>query len=203
MVTAELAMELCWKTVQEWKRARRKETTSTPENVSPKVTSIRKWCPPPQGMLKLNVDASVFSQSDSFSVGMVMGDHRGSFVEAKIAALPCPATVLEAESIGVKEALSWIMQRGDANVIIETDSLLTVRALQGKKNYKLEVGHVIDHCKWQLQSAPGLVVSHIRKQANKAAHRLARLPCSINCFHVFTSPPTRLLETIMDDFSND
>ena len=117
--------------------------------------------------------------------------------------MPCPATVLEAESIGVREALTGVMQRGDDNVVIETDSLLTASALQNKKTYLLEVGHVLDHCKGVLKSAPGIMVTYIRKQANKVAHRLSRIPCSLNCSLVFTSPATHLLETIMNDVSNE
>lgn len=106
-------------------------------------------------------------------------------------------------TFGVREALSWVLQRGDGNTIIETDSYLAVRAIQGKKNYMVEVGHVVDDCKQLIQLAPGLVVTHIRKQANKVAHNLARFPCSCNCFYVLTSPPTQLLETFMSDFSNE
>lgn len=84
---------------------------------------------------------------------------------------------------------------------METDSLDTVRALRGEKDNMLEVGHIIDHCKLLLQELVGVSVSHIRRQANKVAHSLARIPCSINCPHVFTSPPTLLLETLSNDFS--
>lgn len=123
--------------------------------------------------------------------------------EAKVIALSCPVTVLEAETIGVREALSWVIQRGDDSVIVETNSLLTVRALQSNKSYMLEVGHMIEHYKWLLQSAPGLVVTHVHKQVNKVAHSLVRIPCSINCFHVCTAPSSQLLETVKNDFSNE
>ena len=199
-VTAEIAMELSFNNVNEWRKARTKVKPAGTETCQSDVTRERKWSAPPSGLLKINVDASIFPEADTFSVGMVMRDQNGMFVEAKVIALPCPATVMEAESIGVKEALSWAIQRGDDCVIIESDSLLTVRALQGNKSYLLEVGHVVEQCKLLLQSAPGFVVTHIRKQANKVAHSLARIPCSINCFHVFTSPPSQLLETLKNDF---
>lgn len=63
----------------------------------------------------------------------------------------------------------------------------------------LEVGHVVDHCKWLLQSARGLMVTHIRKQANKVVHSLARFSCQS-----IASVYLRLfLETIMNNFSNE
>lgn len=128
-----------------------------------------------------------------------MRDHDGRFVEAKVLALARPASVFEAESIGVRESLSWIMQRGDANVLIELDSLLAVRALQQQKVYLQEVGHVVNECVTLLQSMSGTVVTHIRKQANKVAHSLARIPCELNSFIVFLSPPSILLETLVSD----
>lgn len=63
-------------------------------------------------MLKVNVDASVYSQAESFSIGMVIRDHTGLFLEAKVLTLPCPNTVFVTECIGVREALSWAVQRG-------------------------------------------------------------------------------------------
>ncbi|XP_074351358.1 uncharacterized protein LOC141690460 [Apium graveolens] len=164
---------------------------------------MHKWRPPEQGTWKVNVGASVFPQAEHFTVGMVIRDYTGAFVEAKVLALPCPATVLEAESIEVKEALTWVMQRGYSKVILETDSLLTVKALSSSNKYLLEVGHVIEQYRLLLNEAPGFLVSHIRKQGNKVAHVLARKPCVTNCFHVFTSPPTDMLETLLNDSSNE
>lgn len=134
---------------------------------------------------------------------MVIRSHNGDFVGAKVTTLPRPNTVLEAESIGIREALSWVLQRGEQKLIVESDSLLSVRAVHHKKNYLLEVGHVIEDCKMFLHSMSDCRVTHIRKQANKVAHSIARIPCSINCSIVFTSPPSYLLETLMNDFSNE
>lgn len=81
----------------------------------------------------MNVDAFVGLQPEVYSIGLVMRDHRGMFVEAKVMSFPSPTTVLEAECIGVKEALSWVAQRGVEHGVIETDSLLKARAIEGKK----------------------------------------------------------------------
>ncbi|KAL8134195.1 hypothetical protein AgCh_009302 [Apium graveolens] len=111
------------------------------------------------------------STSRSNADGIVVRDHNGMFIEAKVMSLPRSATILEAKSIGVREDLSWIIQRGDEQGIIESDSLLTIRALQGKKKYLLEVGHVEDSCKSLIQSILGFVFSYARKQANKEIPR--------------------------------
>ena len=112
---------------------------------------------------------------------------------------PLPSSVFEAECIGVREALSWLQSYRDWKVVVETDSLLTASALCTGRNNLLEVGHVIDQCRMLLHSLPGVCVKHVRKQANKVAHSLARIPCLLNCFIIFSSPPTHLVETVLRD----
>lgn len=44
-----------------------------------------------------------------------------------------------------------------------------------------------------------MLVDFVRKQANRVAHKIAKIPCALNCFLDFMSPPAFLLETIMSD----
>lgn len=203
VINPAIAMETSCRNVQEWRKAKERTKSSNGGINRVRECGNHRWRPPEQGKLKVNVDASVFSQAENFKIGMVIRDHNGEFVEAKILSLSCPSTVLEAESIGVKEALAWVMQRGDSNVVLETDSLLTVKAILSNKKYLLEVGHVIEHCRMLVNVVPGFSVNHVRKQGNKVAHSLARIPCVTNCFHVFTSPPPHMLETLLNDLSNE
>lgn len=78
-------------------------------------------------------------------------------------------------------------------MIIETDSLIVARALNEDVVNLLEVGHIMEQCRLLLQELPLVSLSHIQKQANRVAHGLARLPCSLNCFPVLSSPPTLLI----------
>lgn len=109
--------------------------------------------------------------------------------------------MFEAEAIGVKEVLSWLAtkQLQSARVQIETDSQLTERAINSQQLNVLEVGDVIRVCCLNLQSMPRTTVSFIWKQANKAAHELARYPCLANSHVDFTSPPSCLVEILMSD----
>lgn len=52
------------------------------------------------------------------------------------------ASTLEAETTGIKEALSWIANRAETNVCIESDSCLAVQAINQNLPYQMEVGHV-------------------------------------------------------------
>lgn len=175
-------------TLKEWREARstRKDINGAETR---NVKETQKWTPPEEGRLKVNVDVLFFPNAEAFTVGMVIRDYTGAFIEGKNLSLPSPSTVFEAESIGIREALSWMMARQDRRVIVETDSLLTVYAIHGKSDNLFEVGHIVEHCRAMLQSTTEVRVTHIRKQAHKVAHVLARIPCLINCYNIFTSSP--------------
>ena len=163
--------------------------------------NLRKWKAPEHGEYKVNVDASWFQGADSFSIGIVLRNHSGCFVEGRTVALPQAMDVLEAEALGIREALSWVKNMEARTVTVESDSFVAVNAINGQNKFLLEVGHIIDHCRLMLQSLPNVSVKYIRKQANEVAHGLAKMPCSINCFVIFTSPPTHLVETCKFDAS--
>ena len=196
-----IVTESCFRWVNEWREARSQVKDNRSQTQLAVDGNSRKWNPPDHGMLKINVDASWFEGADTCSVGMVLRDHEGNFIEGRNMTLPQTSTVFEAESIGVKEALSWVSSRGERKVIVETDSKLTADAINGHRECLLEVGHVIDHCKIILLDLPEVTVKHVRKQANKVAHGIARLPCVINCCNVFTSPPDHLVEACLFDAS--
>lgn len=98
-------------------------------------TEVQNWLPLVVGELKLNVDAFLFKEATSFMVGMMLIDHTGQFVQGKNMRFPGLSSVLEAESVDVFEALSWVMPLVDQPVSIECDSLLTVDAVCRGEDY--------------------------------------------------------------------
>lgn len=86
------------------------------------------------------------------------------------------------------EAIRWIKSLGMQNVDIESDSLLTVQVINSATENYLEVGVILQECRSVLD-AHSDVVSFVKKQANKVAHVVARIPCEVNCFIDFMTPP--------------
>lgn len=103
-----IAMDNSFKMLSEWKAVRKKVQVSI-ERRDEGVSAVRRWQPPKSDSLKLNVDASFFPEATSFTIGMVIRDHEGKFIEGRTMFLTRPDTVFEAECIRVREALSWIM----------------------------------------------------------------------------------------------
>lgn len=200
-VTASLAMDSTFKSVDDWRVAQSIRSGGRRTNSQ---THARRWFPPPVGALKLNVDASLFKGANTFSVGMVLRDHNGEFLAGKNLSFLSPDSVFEAEAIGAKEALSWIKEQGLQNhrILLESDSLMVVRGLTGRVLNLLEVGEVLDQCKILLNELTSTSIHFVRNQANRVAHKIARLPCLVDCQNVFTSLPECLVETVFADASN-
>lgn len=160
-----------------------------------------RWKAPTKGRFKLNVDASIFSGMPSFTLGLLIRDHRGTFIQAKTMRIVGSNSVMEAEVRGILEALVWLQELDMQNVDIECDCLLAVNALRHGVEYITETGHILDECKEVLSNRLDLAVSFVKRQANKAAHLLAREPCVVDCFNIYQSPPSILLETLLYDSS--
>lgn len=83
-------------------------------------------------------------------------------------------SMFEVECIGMKKALSWVLNQGNNKTPVETDSMLTVEAINGQRKNMLEVGHVIDQCKSIFFLTPDVKIRFVRRQVNKIAHHLTR-----------------------------
>lgn len=94
--------------VNEWKEARKMHARTRQNNEKVDKIQGSMWTSPETGDLKLNVDASVFPGSESFSIGMIIRDHQGSIVAGRTVRFPASVSVFEVETIGIKEALSWV-----------------------------------------------------------------------------------------------
>lgn len=71
---------------------------------------------------------------------MVIRDHEGKFVVGKTMKIEDQVSVLEAESVGVLEALLWSKEFPDRHVDIESDSMLTVCAVKKPTAHYTELG---------------------------------------------------------------
>ncbi|XP_074357898.1 uncharacterized protein LOC141697415 [Apium graveolens] len=195
-MTPAATMSWSGKQILEWQTINKKSLVAG-NGGNDKQVDDRKWKPPDAGYSKINIDASVYEGQHSFAVGMVLRDGQGKYIAGKVMRCEGQVSVLEAEVSGIVEALLWAVENTEGLVIVESDSLLGVRALnQGLENL-LEIGDLINQGVNMLRSNDRLLVSFVRKQANKVVHSMARVPCQINTSIVLTSSPSYLLETIL------
>lgn len=75
------AMEGSFKVLSDCKKVRRANGAQDTSEGLDSGTKVQTWSPLENDCLKLNVDASIFPGTGSFSIGMMLRDHRGSFIE--------------------------------------------------------------------------------------------------------------------------
>lgn len=85
------------------------------------------------------------------------------------------------------------------NVVVECDVELVVHAVNNAVTYYMEVGHILDWCRLIFKYRTDLSLRHVKKIANRAAHLMARVPCLLHGYNVFSFPPSLLLETLSID----
>lgn len=154
------------------------------------------WVAPPEGRLKLNVDAAIHAAENRTGYGFIVRDHRGHQVAAQSHSslgLHQPAV---AECVGVREALSWLKLQRLSHVDIETDSLVVAAFFQ---HFYLPFSDfsglqlVLDDYKFLLEQLVDVLISFIPRSANYVAHTLAQATNSESGISIWDSLPSPFL----------
>ena len=104
----------------------------------------------------------------------------------------------EAEAIGMREAILWVMQQGVDHVIFETDAKSTVDALNNHETDISEFGSIISECRDLLNQVLSFKYSFVRREANVIAHSLARESRYYGGFQQWQDPPN-FIEGLLTD----
>lgn len=202
IITPNVTLKISSKMVVEWQEAnRRKHLLKIAAGQALDHKDVR-WKPPESGHLKVNVNASVYTENTSFSLGMLVRDDQGKFIAGKTMRIGGKVSVMEAEARGVQEACKWVKELQMQNVMIECDSESVVNVVHGKGLFLLKIGHVIEYCRERFRLREDISICHIKKQANMAVHVLARVQCLLDIFNYFMSPPNLLLEMLPSEFQS-
>ncbi|XP_074346913.1 uncharacterized protein LOC141685724 [Apium graveolens] len=136
------------------------------------------WVAPQMDHMKISVDAAIFPEHNAYGVGFVVRNDRGELVQARTKCSTGLDSPYMAEAIAIKEALSWIQDRGWSKIVVESDCLTAVQAVRSKVPMRSPFGDVIQSCRNMLASFNTVSLFFIKRSANMAAHELARLSFS-------------------------
>ncbi|KAL5741976.1 hypothetical protein ACOSP7_028708 [Xanthoceras sorbifolium] len=106
-------------------------------------TPKQLWSRPPDGVFKLNVDASVVSGLSCYGVGLIFRDDSGFPVLVKSQLCSGSISVEVAEARAVLEGVSLAVELAFFPLSIESDSLSVVQLCRGDWISRGDVGHVI------------------------------------------------------------
>lgn len=171
-------------------------------NTSNERTSTHRvsswWIPPECGWLKCNVDASLFKEVGKIGFGLILRDDQANFLAAKGGLLTCTFDPGIAEAYACKEAIKWIQSKGLSKVIIESDCLEVVKAIQRKVNIHSYVGRVISDCQTLKDFTSDAFFSFTKREANVSAHKIARFTKSEAGIGEWINQPPDCIVTIFD-----
>jgi hypothetical protein len=111
-------------------------------------------------------------------VGVVIRDGNGRVLAAKAKAYPYIADPATGEALGAWNAVLLGCQLNLADVILEGDSAIVVTALKRTEVCLASYGNLVDEAKQGLCCMQPVVIQHVLREANQAAHLLAKTAVS-------------------------
>lgn len=109
----------------EWKEVRKQDNVPR-SRVQPHNSG---WKKQEVGLKKCNVDAGLFPEDGKVGYGCVVRDDTGRFVAGMQGLLIGLFSPSVAEAMGIREALSWLKRSGIDQVVLESDALGVINAI--------------------------------------------------------------------------
>ena len=131
------------------------------------------WEPPPVGFYTINVDGAIPLANGHSGIEVVVRDSDSKFVAAMSLPLQGRYSIEETEAAAVEQGCVLAKKLGLERVIIESDSLLTVQAVEAN-DVRGVVGHIVKGIVQSLCSFQESKIKHINRTSNKITHELAQ-----------------------------
>ena len=139
----------------------------------PDNTSVEKWKPPPENMVKINWDAALDKHRKTIGLGIIARDERGSVLAAARKTMSLVVEPVVAESMAALHALIFCHEQGYQEVVFEGDALQVVKAVTSDSPCNAGHGNLIEDIRASLRLLGSSSFNHVRRTANMAAHELA------------------------------
>jgi ribonuclease HI len=151
--------------------------------------------------LKCNVDCALFNNSSITGYGICIRDSARQLVLGLSNFSHYSSSPAEAEALGLLEAIKFSIDSGMNLVIFESDSKIVIDVVNSDSVPQNELGDIVHRCKDLLATHNGYVVRHVRRQANKVAHTIARAALSYPSPHIFSDVPDYLYSLLLNEMA--
>ena len=101
------------------------------------------------------------------------------------------ASILVAEATALRNGLRAAVEAGFSKVIIEGDNQILIQAIQGLIQPPWEIQVLVQDIHYHIQSCVYAIVTHIFREANRAADWLAKLGLSLSSTIVWNQVSNR------------
>jgi ribonuclease HI len=133
------------------------------------------WRPPPSHKVKLNWDAGVNAKEGRVGLGLIIRDSVGNCIAARSMSMDLQTDATTAEAYAAIHALIFCKELGHTNIILEGDAMNVIKAIEAEGPCLSNYGHLIECIKRELQQLENASFIHVLRDANNAAHSLAKL----------------------------
>lgn len=158
------------------------------------------WRPPPLGWLKVNWDAAVDKSNGRIGLGVVIRDHLGQMYASKSQTRHGYLEPVAAEAMAALLASLLCCEMRLQQVMLEGDAKVIVDAVNARETVWTRWGHLVEDILQTLQAVGGWKMGYVRREANNAAHVLARLAAKQNMNNEWLNdPPESLLRIIASE----
>jgi hypothetical protein len=163
--------------------------------------SSSHWVRLSAGTVKINWNAALCSSKKIMGLGVVAKDATGAVKAALCSFLPYVADPSVAESLGARQAVELGRKMGFSSIVLEGDAKEIVLGLGNPAGCSGRLHSVLPECRYLLESFSSWSVNHVRRDGNKAAHKLAKLAVSHYGNHVWVNVcPKEIWTIICNDF---
>ena len=155
---------------------------------------------PPQGTVKLNIDASFEYEGSTASIGAILRDDVGDFIAAEVFYMGKTIDTYTSEAMAMKKGLQLADSLGIHKLLVHTDCAELVKEInQGAVNSV--AAPILNDCFEICNNFGHVSFEHCARESNRVAHELARR-ARVDPPGVWAdNPPSFIRSLILDDLS--
>ena len=170
---------------------------------TPARMQIQKWEPPDEGWIKVNSDGAISKMGNKAGGGAVIRDNMGALREGMCHHFQEVLDPEVAEILTCKRALEVAKGINATRVHVELDARGSEQMLKKHTKELSASGPLVEEIKSLMQFYVDSKVSWVRRSANAAAHKLARVGVGDELCKVWLgAPPDFVLSILSDEIPN-
>ncbi|XP_042942901.1 uncharacterized protein LOC122277084 [Carya illinoinensis] len=135
---------------------------------------VQKWKKPPAGKLKLNWDAAINASVGVIGMGGLVRDCQGRVLGSVRANRKLKLSPLDAEAYALLVASQFCKDSGLSELVLEGDSMQVVLKMKNSVRDWSQASLILEEAKSILNSFTSWKIEHTKRDANMAAHLLAK-----------------------------
>jgi hypothetical protein len=169
-------------------------------------TRQSNWNPPPEGWIMINVDATIFEDSNwmglglGLGLGLVIRNHKGDFIVAIRQGIEKITNPELAEMLAFRWAVHFATQLSYNQVIVVSDCLTLINKLDAPCRDRSHTRIIIEDIKCMSSTfSITFLFKHVSEKCNEVAHVLAKSAGCLDKSVWFNVPPDFILDELCND----